>query len=302
MSCNRQARPTENELNPTEWVRSWKDLVDLEQRFASPSQDLVFRGQTEPQWRLKSTLDRACENLGVEARDIPKLEQNYLFQDFKRSYAVHSPHLIPREDDTILWLSLMRHYGAPTRLLDFTFSLYVACYFALEDASSDSAVWVISKTWLTREGKKLLKERGLEDKFFESWRRREGQAYEKAFWSLKPPLGFVWATNPYALHQRLQTQQALHLSPGDVTIDFQQNLMAMSPSKKDALIVGLKASCRLELLEGLRRAGVNRSVLFPGLDGFAQSLRTKLVLYLKMQKMQETGARDRHLGTWVSPR
>jgi hypothetical protein len=302
MSCNREVRPTENELRPTEWAKSWKDLVDLERGFASPSQDLVFRGQTGPQWRLKTTLDRACETLGVEARDIPELEKNYLFQDFKRSYAIHSPHLIPREDDTILWLSLMRHYGAPTRLLDFTFSFCVACYFALEDASGDSAVWVISKTWLTREGERLLKERGFDRKFFESWRRREGKAYEKAFWDLEPPLRFVWATNPYILHQRLQTQQALHLSPGDVTLDFQQNLMAMKPSKADVLIVGLRASCRVELLEGLRRAGVNRSVLFPGLDGFAQSLRTKLALYLKLMGMEDTGARHRYFGRWAPPR
>ena len=42
------------------------------------------------------------------------------------------------------WLALMQHYGTPTRLLDFTFSPYIALYFAISGAKDDAAVYCIN--------------------------------------------------------------------------------------------------------------------------------------------------------------
>ena len=43
-----------------------------------------------------------------------------------------------QDDNRLEWLALMQHYGAPTRLLDFTRSPYVACFFALEELKKRS--------------------------------------------------------------------------------------------------------------------------------------------------------------------
>jgi hypothetical protein len=45
------------------------------------------------------------------------------------------PHFLadtPDQDDWLEWIALMQHYGAPTRFLDWTYSLYVAVFFAVE--------------------------------------------------------------------------------------------------------------------------------------------------------------------------
>ena len=49
----------------------------------------------------------------------------------------------PEDGDLLGWLGLMRHYGAPTRLLDWTMSPFVACYFAYESLTDthDGALW-----------------------------------------------------------------------------------------------------------------------------------------------------------------
>jgi len=40
-------------------------------------------------------------------------------------------NLIPDDEDLVGWWQLMQHYRAPTRLLDWTRSPYVATYFAV---------------------------------------------------------------------------------------------------------------------------------------------------------------------------
>ena len=61
-------------------------------------------------------------------------------------------------DDDLRCLALMQHHGAPTRLLDFTKSPYVAAFFALESATDDASVYALNTPALWHKSPK-----GLED-------------------------------------------------------------------------------------------------------------------------------------------
>jgi hypothetical protein len=64
--------------------------------------------------------------------DWSALEELVLFE-FKARARMHlSAPLIPT--DEITWLAQMQHYAIPTRLLDFTYSPFVALYFAMRNS------------------------------------------------------------------------------------------------------------------------------------------------------------------------
>src|SRR5690606_16982619 len=52
---------------------------------------------------------------------------------------------LPESCETWQWLSLLQHYGHPTRLIDFTDDLWVAMFFALNppDPQSPFAIYAL---------------------------------------------------------------------------------------------------------------------------------------------------------------
>lgn len=91
----------------------------------------IFRGQAQEP-NLTTSIERHCMKSNYSlSKDCLKIERNMIRQ-FDRVYDGTDKQKV--HDDILYRLSLMRHFGAPTRLLDFTYSRYIAIYFALESA------------------------------------------------------------------------------------------------------------------------------------------------------------------------
>jgi hypothetical protein len=134
-------------------IINWRELVDKESEFHELG-DWVFRGQSTPKHRIRSTLERACEDFDVPKDDIPAVEKAIL-ADFKRGCGNFGVSL-PDDDDTLRWLSLMRHYGAPCRFVDFTYSFFIAAYFAVEAEDATPVVWAVDRLWLAKNTQSLI--------------------------------------------------------------------------------------------------------------------------------------------------
>ena len=86
----------------------------------------IFRGQRDSNWTFKSSLQRLCESMDIELQYAYILERT-LTSEFKRRFHQYSKYY-PEHDDNFEWLSIMRHHMAPTRLLDWSYSIYIATY------------------------------------------------------------------------------------------------------------------------------------------------------------------------------
>ena len=84
-----------------------------------------------------------------------------MLPEFQKKARLHiSPDHLPQRDDKLSWLALAQHHGVPTRLLDFTFSPYVALYFALrgrtrQEKRRPPVVWAIDQAALSEVGIKF---------------------------------------------------------------------------------------------------------------------------------------------------
>jgi hypothetical protein len=105
--------------------------------------NLFFRGQSNFDWLLRPVLERKLESLDMDLSGFRFIE-NSLMGEFKR-HAKAVLHVWPTNDDVLGWLALMQHYRAPTRLLDWTESPFVALFFAIRDLdkSVDAALWIL---------------------------------------------------------------------------------------------------------------------------------------------------------------
>ena len=121
-------------------LESWEAFLNLV--IQPPYSNWAFRGERDERWPLYSSLSRYLQNFGVAPKAWPEQERRIL-RIFKRK-AHQFLEKPPEPDDDFQWLALMQHHGAPTRLIDFTWSPYVAAFFALERTLNDGVVWAMN--------------------------------------------------------------------------------------------------------------------------------------------------------------
>jgi hypothetical protein len=248
-------------------IDRWSDLA----RFAAPER--LYRGQRSAKWDLKTSVQRSCDRRHVEP-GRRREHEDALFREFRRTYHQYAAH-VPDPRAVVEWLSLMQHHGAPTRLLDFNYSIYIASYFALEKAEEDCAVWAVRGPWALRESAQVLRAAGkanvdrMEKRFVEG-----DEEVVQALFFVEPYAAAAWPINAFRLNERLRIQQGAFLVPGDISKPFMTNLEALPGHdlSENVLKIVIPFEERQAALKNLFEMGIARTSLFPGLDGFAESL------------------------------
>jgi hypothetical protein len=261
MSPARRKKPLYDEIR----IESWKDFVEI---VLSPRYlNWGFRGHSDANWSLQTTLARRFWNAGITDPEAWYEQESRILRIFKRKAHLFLDH-IPDDNDAFHWLALMQHHGAPTRLLDFTWSPYVAAFFALESATGDAAIWAISPPELNRGFALTIDgERRLEAS---DARLHMPGNYEEYY--LKNEHSFVVMGEPRVMNQRLIAQSGTFVTPSTLAKPV-EDILSLYPKPRETLVKfilarGMREAVMLELYT----MNVSYYSLSPGLDGLARSM------------------------------
>lgn len=264
-------------MNKGKPIQRWQDLLTLYASLsAQRDRQWLFRGQ-RCGCDLASSLERAVVQRYKQPHDRMPHWERWLLSEFKR-HAHRYLEDLPSDADTLRWYSLMQHHGAPTRLLDFTYSVYVAVYFAVESANPGDhcALWAVDANWCWTRAKEKLGS-SLRKRIESDETRGKTPALQAELLARQIPR--VVPDNSFFLDERLAIQQGVFLVPLDMTKPFMDNLVSDRREAKNHVRryeIYCSPNFMREALLHLRRMNITSRSLFPGLDGFARDLQTRI--------------------------
>ena len=262
-------------------IKSWKDFEEIVS--SSQYSDWAFRGQEDQTWPLNSSLARYLSDFKVH-KDVWAHQEDRILRIFRRKAHLFLEH-IPAEDNVYEWLALMQHHGAPTRLLDFTWSPFVAAFFALEKARTNAAVWAINIKEIKTANRTITRQYPL---FKEPNQNRDEpvvlaprtqEIYYRFYIenTIRDRVPFVSTGEPFNMSQRIIAQSGTFVVPGVLHLSVDEILSTYpAPETIMAKFVLDLDRIREDAMKSLYLMNITNATLFPGLDGMARSLSYEL--------------------------
>ena len=243
------------ELNDVLYEGSWQPEL---KRYRATQ---AYRGMSDAAGDLSHTLSR----LGS---DFARLEGHIL-----RNFRKYAPRESVPGDSVWNWLAVGQHHGLPTRLLDWTYSPYVALHFAthqLDAFDRDGVVWCLdyarANEYLPSQLREILRHEGSDTFTAEmlscvarTVRELDELAEEPFLLFLEPPSIDRRIVNQFALFSLLSNPAHSH----DRWIADHTGLVRK---------VVIPTSLKWEVRDKLDQANITERVLYPGLDGLGQWL------------------------------
>lgn len=255
------------------------DTDELIRQLNKLPNNYIFRGQANAAWTIQSSLERTIGNDFSKTK--AKEFEDFSIQQFKSKF-----HLYDRENtlpaSKLAWLSIMQHYGVPTRLVDFTESPYVALYFALESyaphSKSDFSVFAIDYTAAMEHS--LTAIRSVDSDFSET-RQSIYNKRDRVFEETVDRFSYdiVWITEPNQMNARLDRQAGSFLLSGNAGARIESVLASDVYKDVNILKFTIAHSLYTSVFALLRKMNITSKSLFGDLDGLARSIRMEMQVY-----------------------
>lgn len=268
---------------PEERVETPAELHDLICVLTSDGCSTAWRGAGRAEWTIRSTLDRCLLRVagGEDYMAWVGRERAILAEFQKRALAFASQieaAFLKSGDGLDVWnvMALGRHAGLPTRMVDWTWSPWVAAYFAcMEHSDADGCIWWFNQTQLERVlhanwdnwGVPTRGDlHGLDRPTAERLGLHERALAHTAF----EAHGHSWLTKIHhpIMFPRMEAQQAFMTVCGRVRMDHNDAMDELPNSESvQRGRIRVAAAAKAGIMERLKSYNVDaRSLLYPGID------------------------------------
>lgn len=282
-------------------LNTWAEIKEL----YSKLNNYYFRGQNNACWNIESSLERLAKKINIPFTDLDAREKDIVIYTKKKKHLMNI--MLPHEYDHIGWLSIVRHFGGPTRLIDFTYSPYVATFFALNEKTEEAAVWALGSRapifWLMSNDPKTPKnfygyalreyQNDLGNKLLHQSSTIENFLSNETNDTLK----YIIDVSPIDYTNRISNQQGLFVMQSNMNYSFMDNMLStyqienteniycevgslaelnripdFSTSVMNILKIVINGSLRKEIITDLSLMNIRYSVLYPDIEGFIAEL------------------------------
>lgn len=235
----------------------------------------LYRGHWDGSWPLLPTLFREVAQRGLHKR-AHEIERDLFFEFEARAW--ENARHADSDWDTLF---LMRHHGVPTRLLDWTDSLFIALYFAigtegdpLPPSARPPSIWILNAFALNarRNGwnfRDLVSPRyltrlapGRKDFSYADWLAWRDK--EKREWPRELPV----ALYPLHTNARLRSQRGYFTIFGHDARPLKEQVTTPGILEE----IEIPQEMILPLRRSLRLAGIRHFSMMQHLDGLARDL------------------------------
>ena len=253
-------------------VSSWPEfeakITEIKEKYATSPTPILYRGQANSNWKLETTLERHSKSLWtvddyvkLALRCAPEIESFTNRRWDLMDIAQVKGEIQKYDDDFIAnipqldFLIYLRHHGFPSPLLDWTFSPYIAAFFALSEPKKveNAAVFAFVKAPDGVEGG----------------------------WAGAPrikPIGSVFRT-----HRRHFLQQATYTVCTEVKGELDQRsphvfvpherVRKMASDRQDIVIkIDISRTKRVDFLSRLNESNINEFSLFQSEEALMKTL------------------------------
>lgn len=247
------------------WLDLQKKLFDFEpgEKHGRYRSSLAYRGVDDSSFDLETSLMR-IKNTDMES---------HLLRNFKK----YARTLL--KDNQNVWelLSVAQHYGLPTRLLDWSFSPYVALHFATSDTGKfkkDGAIWCLDivevHKLLPKEYKKALDKEGSYVFTVDMLNGVKVAEELSEFDQSKDNDDFLVCLEPPSIDERIVNQYAMFTVMSNSNRSL-SDLLKRYPNMYEKIVI--PKDLKLEIRDKLDQANINERMIYPGLQGISAWLK-----------------------------